>query len=225
MLRIYRLLIILSALTALTVLAGCGPNTTSNATGQSTTPAGPSSTTATKLSLTPTGSSTVAVKGGSVTLRTGAGVYQIRATITVTLSNQNIRTIYFPDHLTNCSVILLQRQEIITGVNRGFQPVNLCRLGIHTRMHALGARQSLVVKLAAPLRGWLPGTYQAVLSYYTTTTAGGATTISSAAFQVGPFPPVGRMLLPQTRDRTAQAVEGDFNASQALAGTMTIVTQ
>ncbi len=181
MLRIHRLLIIFSALTALTVLAGCGPNTTTNATGLSTTTAEPSSTTTT------TGSPTLAVKRGSVTLRTGAGVYQIRETITVTLSNQNSKTIYFPDHLTNCSVILLQRQVIQPGVNRGLQPVNLCRLGIHTRMYALGGRQSLVVKLAAPLRGWLPGTYRAVLSYYTSTTAVAATIISSAAFQVGPF--------------------------------------
>ncbi len=48
MLQIHRLLIIFSALTVVAVLAGCGLNTTTNATGLSTTTAEPSSTAATK---------------------------------------------------------------------------------------------------------------------------------------------------------------------------------
>jgi hypothetical protein len=160
----------------LVLLAGCGPSTTIGMTG---------------LSIVVTSSSVTndlagAVRTGPVTLHTNAKVYGIKDTIFVTVSNQSNRTIYFPDHLTNCTVILLQRQPIQLPVSRGMQPVNLCRLKIVTRLHALGARQSLIVRLVAPFHGWPPGAYRAVLSYRKSISAGVTTTISTG-FRVGPF--------------------------------------
>jgi len=176
MIRLYRLLMICGTVVVLTLFVGCGPSTTVGAT---------------ILPIVVNGSSVThgsasTVKTGPVTLHTNARSYRIKATIFVTLSNQSNHTIYFPDHLTNCTVILLQRQPVQLRISRGMQPVNLCRLGIVTRIHALGARQSLVVRLVAPLRGWPPGGYIATLSYRTSNSAGVTTTISTG-FQVGPF--------------------------------------
>jgi hypothetical protein len=124
-----------------------------------------------------------------VTLQVSATLYQANDTITVTLSNQSSQTIYFPDHLTSCTVILLQRQKVqpLQPLESENEPagVNPCRLGIATREHSLGVGQSLVVKLVAPSNGWLPGHYLARLSYRTSRTAGTSTTISSAVFQIG----------------------------------------
>ncbi len=124
MLQIHRLLIIFSALTVVAVLAGCGLNTTTNATGLSTTTAEPSSTAATKASPMTTSSSISAVRTGPVTLHVGAQFYRTGDTISVTLSNQSNQTIYFPDHLTNCTVILLQRQKVQSVVAANGQAVS-----------------------------------------------------------------------------------------------------
>ena len=190
MLRFHRLLIIFGAITALAVLAGCGPNTSTSATGLSTTTAEPSATTATKPSPTTTGSPTLAVKKGSVTLHAGAQSYRTGDTISVTLSNQSNQTIYFPDHLTNCTVILLQGLKVQPlAAEEGQAGINPCRLGIVTRTHSLGAGQQLIVRLFAPLNGWSPGFYRATLSYRTSLNAGPSTTIHSAVITVGPLAP------------------------------------
>ena len=176
MIRLFRLLMISGTMMALALLAGCGPSTTFGTTSLAIDVTGSSVT----------NGSTSTVKTGPVTLHTNAKVYRIKDTIFVIVSNQSNRTIYFPDHLTNCTVILLQRQPVQLRISRGMQPVNLCRLGIVTRIHALGAQQSLVARLIAPLRGWPPGAYLAVLSYRTSISAGITTTISTG-FHVGPF--------------------------------------
>src|SRR5258708_454884 len=138
MLRIHRLLIIFSALTVVAVLAGCGLNTTTNATGLSTTTAEPSSTAATKASPMTTSSSISAVRTGPVTLYVGAQFYRTGDTISVTLSNQSNQTIYFPDHLTNCTVILLQRHkgQSVVAAN-GQVIIHPHRLPIHHRIPLL----------------------------------------------------------------------------------------
>jgi hypothetical protein len=46
-----------------------------------------------------------------VTLNVSASVYQPGDTIVLILNNQSGQTIHFPDHLTECTVILLQRLE------------------------------------------------------------------------------------------------------------------
>src|SRR5947209_2313351 len=136
MLLIHRLLIIFATLTALILLTGCGPNTTTGVIGQTTATTEPSSTGATKSPPAATSSSTHAVKTGSVTLHADASFYRTSDSISVTLSNQSNQTIYFPDHLTNCTVILLQGQKVkpLAGEN-GQAGINPCRLEIATRIH------------------------------------------------------------------------------------------
>ena len=178
--QIRRLVVIFGTLTVLTLLAGCGPSTTIG------TNSLPIAVTVVVTRSSVTNGPTNTVRTGPVTLHTNAAVYRTGDTIFIKLSNQSTRTIYFPDHLTNCTVILLQRQPI-QAVSRSLQPVNLCRLEIVTRMHALGAGQSLVVRLIAPLRGWPPGGYIATLSYRTSTSAARVRMTISTGFRVGPL--------------------------------------
>ena len=118
---------------------------------------------------------------GAVSLRVDATSYHPTETIFVTLSNQSIQAIYFLDHLTNCTVIQLQRQ-----VNANWENVNACQLMIATRLHQLGAGKRLTVALvSSATRPWAVGLYHATLRYSTSQPFGGpTTTISSAGFQV-----------------------------------------
>lgn len=153
--RIHPPLIFISIITILTILTSCnwGNGTNGNL---------------------PAGST------GPVTLGIGAASYQTTSTITVTLSNHSTQTIYFPDHLTNCTVVLLQRQ-----VNGNWEAVNKCALAILTRWHSLAPGQSLTVNLApSPSRPWTAGIYRATLSYRTSSRSGPQTTIYSPGFQV-----------------------------------------
>ena len=182
MMRLYRMFMISGTMMVLTLLAGCGPGTII---GGADLPIA-----VTNRSLTTSNDPAGTVRTGPVTLHTNALSYVIKATIFVTLSNQSNHTLYFPDHLTNCTVILLQRQKVqpLAGEN-GQAGINPCRLGIATRIHSLDAGQRLVVRLVAPFNGWLTGFYRATLSYRTSLNAGPSTTIYSAAFTVGPLVP------------------------------------
>jgi len=111
-----------------------------------------------------------------VTLNANASVYQPGDTIVLTLDNQSGQTIHFPDHLTDCTVILLQHL-----VNGTWAPVTFCRLETVTRFHSLNPGQVLVVKLIAPFGHWPPGTYRGVLDYFA---PGSSRTIFSGDFQV-----------------------------------------
>lgn len=117
---------------------------------------------------------------GSVTLNVNATSYATNQTITVILSNQGTQTIYFQDHLTNCTVVLLQMQT-----NGNWQRVNPCMAAIATTWHTLQAGQSLPVKLVASTnRPWAAGVYRATLTYHAGSKTGLQTTIYSAGFQV-----------------------------------------
>ena len=101
MMRIHRLFLIAGAIMIAAQLTGCGQNgSTGGGTNATPTPANVPSPTVANTPL-PTAST------GPVTLRVGATTYHTSDTISVTLSNQSTRAIYFPDHLTNCTVILL----------------------------------------------------------------------------------------------------------------------
>lgn len=190
MLRIHRLLIILSALTASALLAGCGSNTTPNQTGLSKSTPNPSTSAASKPSPTIISNSTAAARTGLVILHTDAQYYRKGDTISVTLSNESDQTIYFPDHLTNCTIILLQRlkvQPLAGDYKQGtFDP---CTLATTTLIHSLDAGQHLVERLVASASGWMPGLYYATLSYRASLDAGSSTTIKSGVFTVGPLVP------------------------------------
>ena len=191
MLRIHRVLIILSAIMFLSQLAGCASKTVANQTGSSTSKLAPSSSVATKPSPTTSSNSTAATRKDPVTLQVDAKFYLKGDTISVTLSNQSNQTIYFPDHLTNSTVVLLQRMKVLPLAGDDVQVIfEPCRLAIATRLHSLGGGQRLVVRLVASASGWVPGLYRATLSYRTSPDAGPSTTIGSGAFTVGPLVPL-----------------------------------
>lgn len=93
-----------------------------------------------------------------MTLNVSASVYQPGDTIVFILNNQSGQTIHFADHLTECTVILLQRL-----VNGTWTPVAPCRLMIVTRLHSLNPGQELIVRLIAPQT---LGTYRGALAYF-----------------------------------------------------------
>jgi hypothetical protein len=183
MMRIYRMLMISGTIMVLALLAGCGPATTIVGAGLPIT--------VTNRSLTTSHNPAGAAMTGPVTLHTNALSYVTEATIFVTVSNQSNHTIYFPDHLTNCTVILLQRLKVQPLAGDNVQAgINPCRLGIVTRIHSLGPGRRLLVRLVAPPNGWPPGFYHATLTYRTSLNAGPSTIINSAAFIVGPLGPL-----------------------------------
>jgi hypothetical protein len=173
--RIHRLLLIMGLMLIPALLAGCGQQSSSGG-GTNATP-----------TLTPVPSPAVTktpfptATTGAVSLRVGATSYHTTETISVTLSNQNTQAIYFPDHLTNCTVIQLQRQG-----HGNWKDVNTCLLLTPTRLHRLDASKSLTVALvSSAARPWAVGLYHTTLRYGTSQTFGGpTTTIDSAGFQV-----------------------------------------
>ena len=180
MARIYQLLIVFGTIAAMILLIGCGQSTTTGTTGLSTATPTPSPRA--------TNAPTRTANTGQVTLHVDAPSYRTNDTISVTLNNQSNQSISFPDHLTNCSVILLQRLPVQTlSADNGQTVISPCRLEIVTRIHSLGAGQSLVVRLIAPSNGWVPGLYHATLSYFTSLNK--PTAIYTAAFPVGSIAP------------------------------------
>ncbi|HEY6407440.1 MAG TPA: hypothetical protein VIY29_08230 [Ktedonobacteraceae bacterium] len=183
-----RLLLMVCMLLALTMLEGCGHITTTGATVAPTItaePPHPVGTGSVTLQASATVAPTVTVElshpagSGFVTLRTDAPSYRTSDAITVTVSNQRAQTIQFLDHLTNCTVVLLQHN-----VNGSWESLNLCKLMIVTRVHTLEPGQSLMVKLIAPANQWLPGLYRVSLSYEVPQDSSYALTIYSAIFQI-----------------------------------------
>ena len=180
MTRSYQVIFVLAIIPAMFLFAGCGQFATTNTTNQNT------------VTMTPVLKTTVTATHGLnssvVTLHTDKLSYQIKDTISAILKNQSNQTIYFPDHLTDCSVILLQRLPVQPlSSDSGQTGINPCRSEIVTRMHSLPAGQTLVVKLLAPSSGWLPGLYHATITCNTSFKQ--PKTIYSAAFTVVPFTP------------------------------------
>src|SRR5437588_14443 len=128
-----RMLVIVGTNILLALLAACGQNSL-NSGGNNPHPT-PRATT------------------GPVILHVGSASYHTNDTIEVTLRNASISTIYFPDHLTNCTIIQLQHQ-----VNGKWEIVNPCRVMIATHWHTLDAGQSLAIQLVpTPNRPWAIG--------------------------------------------------------------------
>src|SRR5712691_9371376 len=151
MMRVDRLLILVCLLMILALLASCGQIFSPGAAGAPTSVIIPTPTTRPSLSPSPSLTATTTA-AGTVTLTLGAASYHPNEVISVTLSNRSTRTIFFPDHLTYCTVIQLQQW-----MNGNWASVYLCRLEIATMLHELNAGQSLVVKLVPPPGQWTPG--------------------------------------------------------------------
>ena len=162
---------------ALALLSGCGQN--SSPAGSNQPSPTPTSTTGTNQP-SPTPTPTTGTKTTPVTLHITATSYHPNETIEVTLSNSGTSTIFFPDHLTNCTVIQLQHQ-----VNGQWENVQKCLLMTATRLHSLNAGQSLLVKLVPALNHlWVIGNYQATISYGSSSEDANPTRIYSNIFLV-----------------------------------------
>ena len=148
--RISQRRFLLGGIVVMFLLIGCGSNAGS---GASPSPTGMPPTLA-------------------VTLQVGAASYQAGSLISVTIKNQSTQAIYFADHRTNCTVLLLERQ-----VASSWEPVALCKLMIMTRLHSLKAGEVLEVKLTTSNQ-WATGIYRARLDYSFKSDSGvGASTI------------------------------------------------
>lgn len=180
MTRSQQLLIVFGTIVAMILLIGCGQSTTTGTGGLNTGTVAPT--------VRATNAATNTINTGIVKLHVETSSYQSKDTIVVTLKNQSNQTIYFPDHLTNCSVVLLLRLPVQPLTSDASQiGINPCKPEILTRMHSLAPGQNLVVKLIAQVNGWLPGIYHAALTYHTSLQK--PTIIYSGAFTVGPFTP------------------------------------
>lgn len=129
-------------------------------------------------SLQGTAGLTRATGNDLVTLSVDAASYDLGDPIVATLSNQGMGTIYFPDHLTNCTVIQLQRQ-----MNGNWEEVNPCLLEIATLQHHLDAGQRLDVELISATT--IAGRYRAALTYQLRESGGPLVAIHSPEFLVG----------------------------------------
>lgn len=94
-----------------------------------------------------------------VTLQVGATSYSRGSSISVTIKNQSGQTIYFADHRTNCTVLLLERQ-----VNGSWEPVAPCKLMIATRLHSLKTGETSTITIITSNQ-WPTGHFQARLDY------------------------------------------------------------
>jgi hypothetical protein len=153
---------LLGSIVVVFLLSGCGYNTGSGA-------------------PPPSGGTPTPPPTSSVSLQVGATSYPLGSVISVTIKNQSGQTIFFADHLTNCTVLLLQRQ-----VANSWEPIALCKLSIATHIHSSKAGESLEVKLTSSEQ-WPTGTYRARLDYGAGSQAGlGAPkTVYSSEFHVG----------------------------------------
>jgi len=115
-----------------------------------------------------TAQSQAATTGGLV-ISADADSYNIGDTIVITFSNQGSQAITVSDHLTNCSVIQLQRQE-----DGNWKDVYPCLLEIVTLEHNMEPGQSLTVEFDSS--SYDPGLYRATES---------SRTVFSDEFQIG----------------------------------------
>ena len=159
------------------VLAGCGKPTSSpislaappTATPQAErTPGASTLSTPLPVGSPPTStpslatSPSISTSSSSVTLFVDASAARSSRLILVTVDNEGTSSIQFPDHLSNCSTVLLERQ-----VGTSWQPVSICHLMTPTRMVTLAPGQRLTIHLVDALESpqWQPGRYQISLTY------------------------------------------------------------
>src|SRR6266849_596236 len=162
------------------VLASCGQNFRS-------TSGSPADSSGTPVQLSPT----IIRSTGGVVLHVDAVPQQGSDTISITLANQTNQAILFPDHLTECTVILLQL--IAQGVGNGqWQAVAPCRREMQTQLHMLAPGKNLTITLTSPSGQWVPGLYRASLTYFLSETRSTSKTVFSFSFPVGSFNPCQR---------------------------------
>jgi hypothetical protein len=160
---------------SIATVAGCGGSTASSNQGGNTVSGQSGSPTATSSSHAP------------VTLTPDKQRYAPGDPIFVTIHNGMSRTIWAPDHQTNCTVVLVERLE-----NGAWSGEQNCALMRASRMVPLAAQTTIVQTLGASPgfladpSGWPAGTYRLTLSYAASdTTITQTSVVHSAEFTVG----------------------------------------
>lgn len=162
----------------LLLLAGCGYNGNATSTGS-----GLPGTATVVSRVTPGATSTPTTTtgplstSGHVSVQLSTTGYHIHDPITVTITNGTSQSIGFADHQSDCTIVLLQRQNTAS-----WTPIGICRLMTLTRFLSLDAGKSTTVSLRAPATGWQTGSYRVLFSYGGTHGNGNAA--SSAVFQI-----------------------------------------
>ncbi|MGH2497685.1 MAG: hypothetical protein ACRDIV_23530 [Ktedonobacteraceae bacterium] len=195
MVRLHRMTIVVASAGMLLLLAGCGQNSTGSEGNAS--PPGLTGTPGTaqlvktgivptKVPLHPSPTPTAPTQlNGNVTLQITAVPQNAGESIALTLNNSTNQTILFSDHLTECTVVLLQVQPQSAASSGTWQAVAPCKLMIVTRLHELKAGKSLSVTLTPPGSQWTPGLYRALLSYVPSGADHKLQTVFSPSFQIG----------------------------------------
>lgn len=151
---------------AIMLLAGCGLSSQTPGNGTSS------------------GSATPTATPGHVSVTTNKPQYAPSDTVAVTISNGLASDIVAADHQSNCTVVLIQRQD-----GQNWQPLNPCRVMTPTRLIPFGAGSTTPVQLQPPAsaadHGWPSGTYRIAFSYRQQASfSAPATTVYSAQFTV-----------------------------------------
>ena len=100
-------------------------------------------------------------------------------------NNQTNQVIHFSDHLTECTVVVLQVQLQSPAGSATWQAIAPCRLETPTRLLSLAQGQTLTIALLPPGGQWTPGLYRALLTYFTTGADHRLQTVFSPSFQIG----------------------------------------
>ena len=175
----------------LLLLAACGQNF--GGSGSSSSQPGLSGTPGTaqivKTGIVPTNvplqpsQTAPAQLSGKVTLQITTSPQRTGDAVIFTINNSTNQQILFSDHLSECTVLLLQVQSPATGGT--WQAVAPCKLMTVTRLHMLEAGKTLTITLTPPGGQWTPGLYQALLSYIPAGAGHTLRTVFSSSFQVG----------------------------------------
>jgi hypothetical protein len=186
MIRLHRLTILIACAGMLLLLVACGQNST----GSNASPPGLSGTPGTaqlvKTGIVPTNVPLhPAQLHGNVTVQITAVPHQAGESLALTLTNATNQTILFSDHLTECSVVLLQLQSSSATSSGTWQTVAPCRAELATRLHTLEAGKNLAITLTAPGGQWTPGLYRVLLSYIPSGANHHSQAVFSPSFQVG----------------------------------------
>jgi hypothetical protein len=161
-----RYLLILTLVIGMFIVSSCTSNSSS-----SPSPSPPSGT-------QPAQGSPGSASNG-VTLDLASTTYHTSDTLRITLKNSGSQPIFFPDHLTNCTVLLLEYQ-----VNGSWQAIDNCGTLNATRWHMLSPQQQLEVTLSPPAQGWATGHYRLKLVYHVGQRTAPPQTLYSVIYQV-----------------------------------------
>ncbi len=193
MVRLHRLTILIASAGMLLLLASCGQNSSGSSASQpgltgtsGTAQQVKTGIVPTKVPIHPSPTSTAPTSlAGKVTLQIETAPQHASDSIALALNNQTNQVIHFSDHLTECTVILLQLQPQSPTSSGTWQAVAPCRLEIVTRLHTLASGKTLVITLIPPGGQWTSGLYRALLTYFTTGADHRLQTVFSPSFQIG----------------------------------------